>query len=260
MVDEVNTYEAPPENPDGHVEEMVAKAEGLENPNASDRPEWLPEKFSNPEDMARAYLELEQKLGGQPQDRQDEMAEVQEMEAQQEEQRNDIESFLADRGLDFEKFANEFGETGQLSDPAYQALNEAGISRQLVDNYLEGQQALMGQVASNAYGMVGGEQNYEAMLEWASDNLSDGEIDAFNANIDSNQINNMQFAINSLYTRFAQDQGSEPSLIQGSTANTSGERFGSLHQLTEAMADPRYEKDPAFRADVARQLERSSIM
>tara|TARA_R100001594_G_scaffold23663_1_gene46408 strand:- start:1436 stop:2002 length:567 start_codon:yes stop_codon:yes gene_type:complete len=188
------------------------------------------------------------------------MAEVQEMEAQQEEQRNDIESFLADRGLDFEKFANEFDETGQLSDPAYQALNEAGISKQLVDNYLQGQQALMGQVASNAHSMVGGEQNYEAMLEWASDNLSDGEIDAFNANIDSNQINNMQFAINSLYTRFAQDQGSEPSLIQGSTANTSGERFGSLHQLTEAMADPRYEKDPAFRANVARQLERSSIM
>lgn len=258
MVDEVNTYEAEPQNPEGHVDEMVAVAEGLEYEGQNERPEWLPEKFQNPEDMAQAYLELEKRLGGQPQ--QQETQEIQEMEAQQEQERNDIESFLADRGLDFDKFADEFDETGQLSAGAYQALEEAGISRQLVDNYLEGQQALMGQVASSAYNMVGGEQNYESMLEWASDNLSDGEIDAFNANIDSNQTNNMQFAINALYTRYMQDQGSEPSLIQGTTATSGGEQFGSLHQLTEAMADPRYEKDPAFRAQVARTLERSSIM
>ena len=30
---------------------------------AQDRPEWLPEKFSSPEDMAKAYGELESKLG-----------------------------------------------------------------------------------------------------------------------------------------------------------------------------------------------------
>jgi len=261
MVDEVNTYEATPENPDGHVDEMVAKAEGLDSPTPSDRPEWLPEKFSNPEDMAQAYLELEQRLGGQSQEQQnDNMAEVQEMEAQQEEQKNDIEAFLADRGLDFDKFAEEFESSGSLSDPAYTALEQAGISRNLVDNYLQGQQAMQGQLASNVYSMVGGEKQYEQMLDWASDNLSDGEIEAFNANIDTNQSNNMQFAVNSLYTRYMQDQGSEPSLLQGSTANTGGERFGSLHQLTESMADPRYEKDPAYRAQVARTLERSSIM
>ena len=103
MVDEVNTYEAEPQNPEGHVDEMVAVAEGLEYEGQNERPEWLPEKFQNPEDMAQAYLELEQRLGGQPQ--QQETQEIQEMEAQQEQERNDIESFLADRGLDFDKFA-----------------------------------------------------------------------------------------------------------------------------------------------------------
>ena len=29
----------------------------------SDRPEWLPEKFKDPADMAKAYSELEKKLG-----------------------------------------------------------------------------------------------------------------------------------------------------------------------------------------------------
>ena len=29
----------------------------------SDRPEWLPEKFKSPEDMASSYSELESKLG-----------------------------------------------------------------------------------------------------------------------------------------------------------------------------------------------------
>jgi hypothetical protein len=35
---------------------------------ASDRPEWLPEKFNSPEDMAKSYGELEKLIGGKKED------------------------------------------------------------------------------------------------------------------------------------------------------------------------------------------------
>ena len=38
----------------------------------SDRPEWLPEKFKTPEDMSKAYSELEKKLGQAPKEEQPE--------------------------------------------------------------------------------------------------------------------------------------------------------------------------------------------
>jgi len=33
-----------------------------EQDNSSARPEWLPEKFQSPEDLAKSYAELEKKL------------------------------------------------------------------------------------------------------------------------------------------------------------------------------------------------------
>lgn len=38
---------------------------------ASDRPEWLPEKFGSPEDMAKSYGELEKLIGGKKEDYKD---------------------------------------------------------------------------------------------------------------------------------------------------------------------------------------------
>ena len=34
----------------------------------SERPEWLPEKFNSPEDLAKSYNELSQKLGSKDED------------------------------------------------------------------------------------------------------------------------------------------------------------------------------------------------
>lgn len=46
------------------TQEDVQQAEG----SASDRPEWLPEKFKSPEDLAKSYTELSQKLGNKEED------------------------------------------------------------------------------------------------------------------------------------------------------------------------------------------------
>ena len=68
---EVQTTETPEPQSQEYIDEMVAKAEAeetkgeeptLEAPEPQ-RPEWLPEKFNSAEDMAKAYSELESKMG-----------------------------------------------------------------------------------------------------------------------------------------------------------------------------------------------------
>ena len=60
MAEAINTYQEPqPENKE-HVQEMLNKER---QSGGEDRPDWLPEKFKSPEDMAKAYSELEASWG-----------------------------------------------------------------------------------------------------------------------------------------------------------------------------------------------------
>ena len=70
-----------------------------------------------------------------------------------------------------------FANDGQLSEETYKKLEEVGLPRDLVDSYAAGQQALLqseeGEIKSIANGQ------FDAMADWANDNLTEEEIDAF---------------------------------------------------------------------------------
>ena len=266
MVDAVQTH-----NPDDsqhiesaeHVQEMLDKVEGVEQ--TDDRPEWLPEKFGSPEELAQAYQNLETEFHTrnqeEPQESYEEPMKAQEYEEGDEVTSGNVDSFLESYGLDYQKFEQEFNETGGLSDAAYQALDEAGIPSEMVDNYLEGQLAMAEQIESSVYDSVGGQENYQAMTEWASDNLNEYEVDAFNHMMESGDSNLVNFAVQGLASRFMLDnQSTEPNLISGNGGQSFGGRYESVQQLTSAMSDPRYHSDPAYRREVTDRLSRSNIM
>ena len=266
MVDAVQTHNADDaqhiESAE-HVQEMLDKVEGVEQ--TDDRPEWLPEKFSSAEELAEAYQNLEQEFHTrnqeEPQQYYEESQEAQEYQEGDQVTSNNVDSFLEGYGLDYQKFEQEFNETGGLSDAAYQALDEAGIPSEMVDNYLEGQLAMAEQIESSVYDSVGGEENYQAMTEWASDNLNEYEVDAFNHMIESGDNNLVNFAVQGLASRFMlENQDTEPNLISGSGGQSFGSRYESVQQLTSAMSDPRYQSDPAYRREVTDRLQRSNIM
>ena len=48
-------------------------------------------------------------------------------------------------------------------------------------------------------------------------------------------------------------------MLTGKAAETRGDIFRSQAQLVQAMSDPRYDNDPAYRQDVIAKLERSDI-
>lgn len=252
MVDQVNTYEEATE--DGqHTLDMLEKAEGLNNPNVSDRPEWLPEKFNSVEDMASAYESLEQKLGSQDEEEEYE-------EEYEEDGLDELAEELEEMGIDFDSLSQEFMELGGLSEDSYDSLIEAGIPRSIVDQFIDGQMAVANQMQEEAFNQVGGQEAYADMVTWASDNLPEASIDAFNNAVNSGDIETANLAIQGLQARYRSVNGSEPSLIMGETKSVTGGVFDSAAQLTAAMRDPRYSTDSAYRQAVASKLSRSNVL
>ena len=48
-------------------------------------------------------------------------------------------------------------------------------------------------------------------------------------------------------------------MLSGKPAQSSGDVFRSQPELVEAMSDPRYDRDPAYRQDVIEKLDRSDL-
>ena len=222
----------------------------------SDRPEWLPEKFKDPADMAQAYSELEKKLGQAPKEDEAEAEQVEEKAEDDEEQteENTSEAYKAVAEASKEFFEND----GQLSEETYNALEKAGLPRDLVDSYAAGQQALLsseeGQIKSVAQG------NYDAMAEWANENLPQEEIDAFDEAVTGGTISQAKLAVQGLYARYQNEVGAKPKLTQGAVAGASTIPFKSIQELARAQSDPRYKSgDKAYHEEIDRRLSVSRI-
>ena len=110
------------------------------------------------------------------------------------------------------------------------------------------------------YEMVGGEQEYDNMIAWAGDNLSDLEINMYDHVMDLGDPYAVFFAVRALGNSYKNSVGEDGELLTGSApANPQQGVFRSQAEVVRAMADPRYDADPAYRQDVYEQLERSNI-
>jgi hypothetical protein len=265
MVDTVVINSQPPTEDPKHVEEMIKKVDEANAPPADentpqdppqeDRPGWLPEKFKSPEDLAKAYDELQKKLG-QPTENK-----TTEQNKSAEDQNKQVEQELADRGLDFTEFSNEFANRGELTAESYEKLEKAGIPRNYVDQYIEGQKARVALYESEVKSVAGGDKGFSEMVEWATANLSPQEISAYNAAIDSGVPDQAKLAVAGVYQKFSSARPQEPSLVKGQTSGSvTGESYESIAQLTKDMASPEYKNDPAFRSKVQQKLSRSTIL
>lgn len=259
MTETLNTFtEQPPtEEQKAHDQAMLDKVAQSEQAG-QDRPEWLPEKFKSAEDMAKAYSELEKKMSGGQQEETTE-TKVEDNPDPETASATEVADVLNKAGVDFNELQAEYNEAGGLTDAAYEKLEKAGFPKSLVDTWIAGQQAMATDMYEQVFGSVGGEENYNQMVDWAADNLPQSDIDAFNKAVDSGDVNMINFAVNGLAARYRSEVGTEPRLVQGETSGTSGGSFQSAAELTAAMRDPRYQSDPAYRKAVADKLKRSNV-
>lgn len=228
----------------------VAEAAGAQEEPKAERPSWLPEKFQSPEDLAKAYAELQAKLGAgeKPAESQPAAEPAGEAEAAK---------AVADAGLNMDTLKAEFAETGDLKPETYEKFKAAGIPEEVVKGYIAGQQALAVQYETAVKSVAEG--NFDAMATWAAANLSPAELAAYNKAVDSGDADIAKLAVSGVYQKFTAANGKDPSLVNGDSTNSRGEVFESTRQVTDAMRDPRYKTDPAYRKSVQEKLARSSV-
>ncbi len=213
---------------------------------SEERPEWLDEKFESPEDLAKAYNELQKKQSSKE-------SKAKKEEAPAEEEVVSLNSSV-------QKATEEFAETGELTDKTFIELEKAGLPRSFVEAYIAGQESISTSQALDIQNEIGGNANYNAMSDWASENLSDSDLDGFNSIVENGTIEQAKMAVKGLYAQYISAGGQPPELAQGGTSGSSVKPFGSAAQVTEAMRDPRYSKDPAFRDTVEKRLAVSNVL
>ena len=210
------------------------------------RPDWLPQKFKDAEELAKAYGELEKQFSSRT----------------QEEAKAEPTQEVSEQGTALDGYYDEFSKNGSLSDKSYQSLEKNhGLSKQLVDGYIEGQKAIGDAHTQAVHDTVGGKDKYSDLIDWAGKNLSEQEQSAFNRIVDGGSIDEAKFAVQGLMTRAGMvNNPKQPELFEGTSDVTPKDNFGSVAQVTDAMQDPRYEKDPAYRKQVIDKLARSSVI
>lgn len=232
-------------------EETTSEKPVEENVTQS-KPEGLPEKFKSVEDLAKSYQELEKKLG----DSQPKETEV------SKDTNSDLdiaEKAVETAGLNMETLASEYAEKGELDEKSYEALEKAGIPKDYVNQFIEGQKAIADQQATSIKNMVGGADAYTEMSNWAAENMSEEEKTAYNTAVNSKDLETAKLAVVGLKAKFERANGNEPNLLEGK-GTVSGEKgYASWAEVTRAMGDERYSKDPAYQAMVQEKLANSDL-
>jgi hypothetical protein len=238
----VEINEKAPQEIDPESEEAI---EATPEEQTEDRPEWLPEKFKSPEDMASAYSELEKKMGAGVE--QEEESEVQEETDDTQEEDLDSNNIVVEASKEF------FQNDGKLSEETYEKLAKAGISREIVDSYAAGQKALMDSQEGDIKSVTNGE--WDAMADWATNNLSPQEIETFDQMVTQGSVDQAKLAVKGVYAQYRAENGSGPRLVQGAVSGSSTMPFKSNQELARAMSNPKYKSgDKAYHEEIDRRI------
>ena len=215
-------------------------------------------KYENAEQLEQAYLELQKKLGSDDDD-----VEVDTLDEDEDE---------SELSPGVELIANASAEyyenDGSLSEETMQAFGEMS-SQELVQAFMDIQEAnpgfqntdssdLSDAEMNSIYNSAGGEDAYNALTSWASQNISEDKMDAFNSVVNNGEALAIQMAVAGLKAEYEAQEGYEGRMLTGKAARTT-DGFRSQAEVVAAMSDPRYDRDEAYRQDVYDKLERSNV-
>ena len=270
--------------------ELVAAAEARDAENLAvgeklveEQQNLLAGKYKNAQELESAYIELQKKLG------EDGTEEVATSETTEDE--TELQFYAEDGSVNYDTAKDVYGEqlsdvfqkaeidpfamnehfannNGTLTDEMYEQLNQAGLTKGVVDSYLEGvrQQTGMQPAApilndaeiAEVKAIAGGEQGYDQLMEWATNNLSVPDAKNFDDVIATGNKAAVTFAVKALQGQYEDSTGRDSRLVQGKAAPP-GDTFKSMAEVVRAMNHPEYDRDPAVRQEVQAKLERSNL-
>ena len=213
-------------------------------------------KYKNAQELEKGYLELQKKLNtGEPE------AQAAEPEAEPEE-KGEAEPNILDT-----LWSQATSEDGKYEGETITALNKM-TPVELAQMHLEYRNSVENQQPQNKdfseadvtqlKGIVGGEENYSNMIDWAQKSLNKEEVDMFDQVMQRGDPLSAFFAVRALAFAYNDAVGYDGNVVQGKAPKQNTDQYRSQAEVLEAMSDPRYENDPAYRQDVMEKLQRST--
>jgi len=227
--------------------------------------QMLAGKYKDAQELEKAYIELERKLG----EKSEGVSEEPSSDEPQAEEKSDTPDESPDSFTFLEDlYEQASSEKGEISKEMMDKLS--GMSKQdIIQNFLqfraeaegkyEAVSDLSNEQVQGLKNVVGGDQNYANMLQWAQSNLTKQEIDMYDAVMARGDVNSAFFAVNSLAQRYQDRVGYEGKMLTGNAPSSKGDTYRSQAEMVAAMSDPKYDNDPAYRRDVMEKVARSDM-
>jgi hypothetical protein len=247
------TYDpTPADQPEFSEAEQEALAIG--EAAAQEQQQLLAGKFKDAESLEKAYIELQSKLGSKD-------------SSNEEEGDESVDEEEAEAPSDFFDALWEDAQNGALSDSTKEQLakmNPAEVAAEYLKyrHQIEATQTaedISEDQVAELRGIAGGDDSYQEMIAWASENLSPQEIKRYDSVIAGGNYDAISFAVEALKSKYTEAMGVEGQLFKGKPAASNKDVFRSQAEVVQAMSDPRYDRDPAYRSDVFEKLERSNL-
>jgi len=251
------TYDpTPADNPEFNEAEQEALAIGEQA--AADQQQMLAGKFKDAEALEQAYIELQKKLG-ETDGEELPVSETDETEQEEEVEVSPAQSLITEA-------STMYAETGELTPEVMDKFNSMSSS-DLVNAYMEMQGNLpaasspdlseseVNQIKNSA----GGEEGYQQLMAWSGENLDPSDVEAFDQLVESGNSRLIRLAVSGLKAEMEKSVGFDGELATGRAPYQPADVFRSQAEVVEAMSDPRYDRDPAYRQDVFEKLDRSNI-
>jgi|TARA_R100000081_G_scaffold34971_1_gene16183 hypothetical protein len=251
------TYDpTPADQPEFNEAEQEALAIGEQA--AADQQQMLAGKFKDAEALEQAYIELQKKLG-ETDGEELPVSETDETEQEEEVEVSPAQSLITEA-------STMYAETGELTPEVMDKFNSMSSS-DLVNAYMEMQGNLpaasspdlseseVNQIKNSA----GGEEGYQQLMAWSGENLDPSDVEAFDQLVESGNSRLIRLAVSGLKAEMEKSVGFDGELATGRAPYQPADVFRSQAEVVEAMSDPRYDRDPAYRQDVFEKLDRSNI-
>ena len=215
-------------------------------------------KYKSAEELEKAYVELQKKLG---EDKSEEQTSAEE-KPEEEPKLSDGASLITTASEEYYANGNKLSDEtmAKFSSMSTQDLIKAYMEVQSTQPQQPAQEVEITEAQINQIkNSAGGEKEYANIINWAKSNLPKESINAFDEVVNSGSVQAIQLAVAGLKSEYNNANGVEGKMVTGKAAPNNGDVFRSQAELVRAMNDPRYDNDPAYRQDVIEKLDRSDL-
>lgn len=252
-------------------------------PVKDERPAWLPENYKTVEDFVKSNKELQAELtrvkqgikapetkptdkpADKPADAKPSLDGLKLGEKPTEKPvegaPKTAEEAVEKAGLDMEALSKEYQQSRKLSPESMAALKKVGISEEIVNGYIAGQEAIAEKIHADLHSVAGGKAQFDAMRDWAIENLSQPDRLALNKTIETGNHEAIKMAFAGIHAKWTAAGHDEPTgQITGNKAGAgNSDRYTHRDEILKDMNNPEYKTNEAYRQNVLKKIKRSNV-